>query len=170
MHSYVGINAFLIDLPSSSLMGMFCKFGSTDDSLPVLVRFWVYIVCTLSFWIVFISPSIYVEYSLVSFLYSIIFSIMGCFPFNLLSTSIAVELLFFLCGRFNFSNNISPNCLGDDILKLAPAISCISFVISSIYIFIFSHISFKTLLSIFTPVNSISASTVASGISISLNR
>ena len=32
-----GTKAFLINLPNSFLAGIFCKLGSIDDNLPVLV-------------------------------------------------------------------------------------------------------------------------------------
>ena len=31
------MNAFLISLPSADLIGIFCKFGSLEASLPVFV-------------------------------------------------------------------------------------------------------------------------------------
>ncbi len=42
-----GTKAFLIDFPSSVLIGIFCKFGSDDASLPVLVEAMANEVCIL---------------------------------------------------------------------------------------------------------------------------
>ena len=47
MWSFSAINAFLISLPSSDLIGIFCKFGSLDASLPVVVAASKKDVCTL---------------------------------------------------------------------------------------------------------------------------
>jgi len=39
-----GIKAFLINLPSSVRIGIFCKLGEILESLPVLVNVWLKIV------------------------------------------------------------------------------------------------------------------------------
>mgnify|MGYP003308853561 CR=1 FL=1 len=39
-----GMNDFLISLPFCVLIGMFCKFGFVELSLPVAVRDWLYVV------------------------------------------------------------------------------------------------------------------------------
>ena len=37
MKFFLHTKAFLISLPSSDLIGMFCKFGSLEANLPVVV-------------------------------------------------------------------------------------------------------------------------------------
>ena len=47
MWFFSATNAFLISLPSSDLIGMFCKFGSLEANLPVVVAASKKEVCTL---------------------------------------------------------------------------------------------------------------------------
>ena len=44
------MNPFLISLPSSVLIGIFCKLGSLDANLPVVVAASKKEVCTLFVW------------------------------------------------------------------------------------------------------------------------
>ena len=82
------------------------------------------------------SASTYVESNFLIALYDKILPIIGCISFSLRSISSEVEywpdlvFLGFLLSDI-FSNNNSPICFGDDILKFSPAISCIVDVISS---------------------------------------
>ena len=47
------MNAFRILRPSSVLTGMFCRFGSLDDSRPVAVTVWLNDVCIFPvFWLI----------------------------------------------------------------------------------------------------------------------
>ena len=44
-HPSSGTKAFLISFPSSPRMGMFCRFGSLEESRPVAVTHWLNDVC-----------------------------------------------------------------------------------------------------------------------------
>ena len=80
--------------PVSVLTGMFCKFGSELESLPVAVTFWLNVVCKR---FVFVdisgkSPSKYVDFNFEKVLYSKILSIIGRSSlFKPYSTSTSVE-------------------------------------------------------------------------------
>ena len=65
------IKASLIVMPSFVLIGIFCKFGSEEDNLPVEVTAWWYDVWTLEFWSQISEIlSVYVLFSLAKDRYS----------------------------------------------------------------------------------------------------
>ncbi len=66
-------------LPRAVRTGMFCRFGSALEIRPVEATVWLNRVCTLPSEPRAASrPSIYVDFSLVSFLYSSTRSATGC--------------------------------------------------------------------------------------------
>ena len=86
------MNTFRMRLPSSMRIGIFCRLGSVELSLPVAVIVWLKLVCILLPASIYAaSPSAYVDFNFASPLYSKISLTIGCSGASFSSTSAAVE-------------------------------------------------------------------------------
>ena len=72
---------------------MFCKFGSVEEILPVVVIVWLNDECILLLigFIIFTNPSTYVDFNFTICLYSVILSIISCLSLSFSKTSALVE-------------------------------------------------------------------------------
>ena len=113
-------------LPSSVLIGMFCKFGSVEDNLPVAATVCWKLVCIRpSCATDAINPSIVVINLEVSRILRRCLS-SGCLVLSAnhskLSASVVYPVLIFLVlGNFNSSNSTTCSCLGEPTLNSCPA-------------------------------------------------
>ena len=121
------MNASRIRRPSSDRMGIFCRLGSAEASLPVLAPAIIYDVWTRpdvgSMWSC--NASVYVDFNLLSCRQSITFFGKSYSVARSAKTSAPVEYapVFPLAPPEypSLSNSISPSCLGLPTLKFSPA-------------------------------------------------
>ena len=121
-------------------IGIFCKFGSVDDNLPVAATVcWKFVWILPSLSTALIRPSIVDINLLVSRILNRCLS-NGCFVFpanhSKLSASVVKPvLIFFVFGSLNSSNKTTCSCFGEPTLNSCPA-SLYAIAVSSATIFV----------------------------------
>ena len=165
-----------ISLPSSPRTGMFCRLGSEEDSRPVAVTAWLNEVCMCPVrgLMSLGSASTYVPSSFFSARWASMSATTGLLCESCCSTSSEVTycpvLVFLgLSTIFILPNSISPTCLGEAMLNSSPASLYMRCSMSCMRAVSVADTSASVLVSMRTPVVSMSASTGTRGISISVN-
>ena len=165
-------NALRMNLPRSVRIGMFCRFGSDDESRPVSVNACAYVVCTRPWSSINVGNlSTYVDLSFVQARYSRMDAMIGCSPASFESVFSSVDhcplAVFLPPGKPSLPKSSSPSCFGLSGLNPGSAYFRISCVKPRISRSSSRPYSFSAPTSIFTPSRSISRSTFTSGSSTS---